>query len=97
MTKNKEPNKDWVKDHQERPPSWGAGENEKVESTEPEKTKPEGRPKLEDSAKRKPRFTMNLNDEELALIHEAAKQNGQTQAAFARNGALQWAKKLLSE
>lgn len=97
MTKNKEPNKDWVKDHQERPPSWGAGENEKVESTEPEKKKPDGRPKLDDAKKRKPRFTMNLNDEEFALIQEVAEMNGRSQAAFAREELLKIAKKLLSE
>jgi hypothetical protein len=81
--------KDWIKKHQKsEKSSWEAGEQEAQQM---------GRPKVSDSEKRKPRFTMNLNDAELELIQKAAEEMGQSQASFARSAALQKAKKLLAD
>lgn len=80
--------KEWVKNHKDSDSSsWDSGEKENTQ---------QGRPKVDASKKRKPRFTMNLNEEELSLIQEAAESTGQSQAAFARLAALEKAKKIVS-
>jgi len=80
--------KNWITKHQNNEQSsWEAGEQQESR---------QGRPKVKESKKRKPRFTMNLNDEELALIIEAAEQSGQSQASFSRSSAIKAAKEILA-
>ena len=77
--------KDWIKKHQESESSWESGEPDQQQL---------GRPKVVDAKKRKPRFTLNLNDDELTTIQRAADASGESQSAFCRRAALQKAKQI---
>jgi hypothetical protein len=75
----------WVKNHGDNESSWDSSDN----------TEKQGRPTLAPAKKRKQRFPMNLNDEELRLIQAAAEETGQSQAAFSRTATLEKAKSIL--
>ena len=47
-----------------------------------------GRPSVPDAKKRKPRFTMNMNDAEYQLIEDAAEQQGLPIAVYIRQQAI---------
>ena len=74
----------WVKDH-----------NKDTKGSYPEKEAIQGRPKVANKQKRKPRFTVNLNDEEFSLIQEASEACGQSQASLARTALIKEAKTIL--
>jgi len=80
---------DWLNDVKNSDTSsWKSGS--------PEKGK-KGRPKVDESQKRKQRFTMNMNDAEYDLILKAAELSGHTQAGFSRMAAIEKARIILSE
>jgi hypothetical protein len=54
-----------------------------------------GRPKKDPKDKRKPRFNINLSDDEFSLITEAAEELGVPVATFVRQQALKKAKGIL--
>ena len=74
--------KDWIKKHQDSESSWESGQ--KKQST--------GRPKVPEDKKRKPRFTVNLTDEEFSEIQAAAEKEGISQAAYVRAATLKKAR-----
>ena len=77
---------DWVKEH-----------NKDKKGSYPEKEFTQGRPKVANKQKRKPRFTVNLNDEELLLIQKASDACGQSQASLARTALIKEAKLILNK
>jgi ribosome-binding protein aMBF1 (putative translation factor) len=78
--------KAWLNDHEESETTW---------KKEPTNQAVQGRPKVGEDKKRKPRFTMNLNDDEFELVKKASESSGQSQASLARSSIIKLSKEIL--
>ena len=82
--------KDWITESKsDSKSSWESGSNNKEVKM--------GRPSIPEEKKRKPRFTMNMNDSEYKLIEEAAEQLGVPVAVYIRQQELLAAEKQISK
>jgi len=72
--------KDWIEESKsDSKSSWESGSNKDVKM---------GRPSIPKEKKRRPRFTMNMNDSEYRLIESAAEQLGIPIAVYIRQQAI---------